>query len=423
MGAGLVLVLAGVIVAVFLLVTIKRMLYVVPPNQALILSGGKRRSGNRTYGYRVVCGGRALRIPLLEHVDVIDLRNINIPVEVKGAFSKGGIPLNVQAVANVKLPGEEPLINNAVERFLGRTREEIVYISKETLEGNLRGVLAQLTPEEVNEDKNRFTQILTEEAEHDLAKLGIKLDQLKIQNVTDDVGYLSSIGRIRGAELRRVAVTAEARAQSQAAANKALNWQASEVARYEADLSIAEKEMTRRIVDAKTRGQALIAAAQGEVHAQIAKIRAEVKRQQARAVQVQRMLEADVVQPADAERLRKEEEARGQAAIIVERGKAEAQALRELVAAYRKSGVAGREVLALQSLLPLLGDISGARFPLNIRKITVLPHDNSSSGNDSITRRLIATNEQLKAATGIDLGAVASRLGGSSKASPSTSKS
>ena len=86
-----------------------------------------------------------------------------IDVEVKNAYSRGGIPLNVVGVANVKVAGEEPLLNNAIERFLDRTRPEIMRIAKETLEGNLRGVLAQLTPEQVNEDKTRFAQTLIEE--------------------------------------------------------------------------------------------------------------------------------------------------------------------------------------------------------------------------------------------------------------------
>src|SRR5205085_2135210 len=126
---------------------------------------GARRipaGSDREVGYRVVRGGRSLRVPLLESVDSLDLNNISIDIEVRGAYSKGGIPLNVHGIANVKLPGEEPLLNNAVERFLGRSQAEISRIAKETLEGNVRGVLAQLTPEEVNEDKTRFAQTLLE---------------------------------------------------------------------------------------------------------------------------------------------------------------------------------------------------------------------------------------------------------------------
>lgn len=404
----LVVLSAAVVVAVLIAASLKRMLYVVPPNQALIVSGARRVVGDKVLGFRTVCGGRALRIPMLEMVDIIDLSNISIDLEVRGAFSKGGIPLNVVAIANVKLPGEEPMINNCVERFLGRSGEEITYIAKETLEGNLRGVVAQLTAEEVNEDKNRFAQILTEEAEHDLAKLGLQLDQLKIQNVTDDVGYFHSIGRIRSASLRQKAVIAETMAQTDAAVKKANNLKAAEIARYEADISIAQQEMQKRIIDAKTKRDAMIASAEGEVRAQIAKVRAEIKRQQARAIQVERRLEADIVQPADAARRKAEEEARGQAAILAERGKGEARALREMVESYRKGGAAAREVLALQSLLPMIGAISGADHAVQISRVTVLPQ---REGED-ITRKLISANEQLKAATGVDLGVAMQRLSG-----------
>ena len=201
----------------------------------------------------MVRGGRALRMPLFELVDSVDLTNIAIDIEVKGAYSKGGIPLNVHGVANVKLPGEEPLLNNAIERFLGRTRQEIMRVAKETLEGNLRGVLAQLTPEEVNQDKIRFAEKLLEEAEHDLYRMGLVLDTLKIQNITDDVGYLNSIGRIQGARVRMDASVAEARAVADANAQQSLNWCASQIAKVDADLAIAQQETNKRVVDAQTR--------------------------------------------------------------------------------------------------------------------------------------------------------------------------
>ena len=81
-----------------------------------------------------------MRVPLLESVDQMDLTNMIIEVTVRNAYSKGGIPLSVQGIANIKVPGEQPLLNNTLERFLGKSREEIMKIARETLEGNLRGV-------------------------------------------------------------------------------------------------------------------------------------------------------------------------------------------------------------------------------------------------------------------------------------------
>lgn len=207
----LVLALTALVVVGFVVYTLKNLLLVSAPSEALILSGGSHAIEGRTVGYRSIRGGRVVRIPLLEKVDRMDLSNIPMDVVVKGAYSKGGIPLNVQGIAHVKIPGHEPRLSSAVERFLGRSRDEIAAVARETLEGNVRGVLAQLTPEQVNQDKTAFANKLVDEAEHDMARIGLVLDTLKIQNVTDDVNYLNSTGRMQGARVRMEASIVEAR--------------------------------------------------------------------------------------------------------------------------------------------------------------------------------------------------------------------
>ena len=404
-----VLFLTAVVVVGFVVYTLKNLLLVSSPNEVLILSGGTHKVGEKVVGYRAIRGGRAVRIPLLESVDRIDLSNIPIEILVKGAYSKGGIPLNIQGIAHVKLPGEEPRLSNAVERFLGRNRAEILAVARETLEGNVRGVLAQLTPEQVNQDKAAFADKLLDEAEHDLHRMGLVLDTLKIQNVTDDANYLNSSGRMSGAKVRMQASVIEARTQAEAAEQKADNWARSEVAKIDADLSIARAETDKRIKDALSKREAMIFEARGQVLAQIAQARAEISRQTARALQVERQLVADVIQPADAERRYYEEEARGEAAKIIELGKAEAEALRLLVAEFRRAGSNAREVLALQQMMPLLPEISGARRPTKIARLSVLPGD--EGGDGGLARRAIAAATQIRTATGLDLAALASRFG------------
>ncbi|MEM9692772.1 MAG: SPFH domain-containing protein, partial [Myxococcota bacterium] len=377
--------------------------------QVLVLSGSKRQSGGKTVGWRAVRGGRAVRIPLLETVHWMDLSNIPVEIEVRQAFSKGGIPLNVQGVAHVKLPGEEPRLSNAVERFLGRNRMEIAQVARETLEGNVRGVLAQLTPEQVNQDKIAFANKLLEEAEYDFVRMGLVLDTLKIQNVSDDANYLNSIGRIRGASIRRDAAIAEAQAQSQAAIQKAQNWAASELAKIGADLNIARQETDRRVRDAVTGREAKIASAEGQVRAEMAKLTEDIERQKERAVQVERALDADVIQPWAAECRKMEEQARAKAARIIERGRAEAEALHRLVEEYRAAGDAAREVLVLQQLMPMLQRISGADVSTSIREWTVLGDDDR--GGRGLAHRAIRFNEQIRAATGVDLTQAVGRLG------------
>jgi flotillin len=404
-----VLFLTALVVVGFVVYTLKNLLLVSSPNEVLILSGGTHRVGDKVVGYRAIRGGRAVRIPLLESVDRMDLSNIPIEILVKGAYSKGGIPLNIQGIAHVKLPGEEPRLSNAVERFLGRTRNEILGVARETLEGNVRGVLAQLTPEQVNQDKAAFADKLLDEAEHDLHRMGLVLDTLKIQNVTDDANYLNSSGRMSGANVRMQASIVEARTQAEAAEQKADNWARSEVAKIDADLTIARQETDKRIKDALSRREAMIFEARGQVLAQIAQARAEISRQTARALQVERQLVADVIQPADAERRNLEEQARGDAAKIVELGRAEAEALKLLVAEFRKAGPNAREVLALQQMMPLLPEISGARRATKIATLSVLPGDDGGEG--SLARRAISAAAQIRAATGLDLTEIASRLG------------
>lgn len=395
------LVITGLVVIGFIVYTLKNLVFVATPNQVLILAGTKHRQGDRLVGYRAIRGGRAIRVPLIETVFWMDLSNIVVEIQVNGAFSKGGIPLNVHGIAHVKLPGEEPRLSNAVERFLGRSRGEIAQIARETLEGNVRGVLAQLTPEQVNRDKLAFANTLLEEAEHDMQRMGLVLDTLKIQNVTDDANYLNSIGRIRGAEIRRDASVVEADARAQAAEQKAGNEQAANIAKIKADLAIAQQETARRIRDAETKREAWIADAEGKVMAEIAKIEEDINRQKARELQVKRQLEADVIQPWEAEKQKMQQEARAGAAQVAERGRAEAEALKRLVHEYAAAGAAAREVLVLQQLMPMIDSIAGAERKTRIDEWAVVP-DAGAAGAGWV-QKAITASEQLRAATGLDI--------------------
>src|SRR5262245_11443406 len=114
---------------------ISRIIYICPPNEVLIFSGGHRKIAtatdpDRTVGYRVVQGGRGIRIPLIEVVDRMNLTNMVIELRVTGAYSRGGIPLNVQGVANVKISSKTTQLANAIERFLGMTRDQIMQVAR-----------------------------------------------------------------------------------------------------------------------------------------------------------------------------------------------------------------------------------------------------------------------------------------------------
>lgn len=395
---------------IVLAMILSRIIYICPPNEVLIFSGGHRKlEDGRTIGYRVVQGGRGVRIPLIESVDRMDLTNMLIELRVQGAYSKGGIPLNVQGVANVKVSSKTDQLANAIERFLGMTRDQIMAVARETLEGNLRGVLSTLTPEEVNTDREKFAGELLHEADHDLARLGLELDTLKVQHVSDDKGYLASLGRKQNAELIKKSRIAEAENHALAAENSAQNLQDQEIAKVEAEIATARAEGQRRIAEAQTRKGALIAESRGQVQALLAKATAELEVQRARLAQVRFQLIADKVKPAEARRSQMIAQARGAAAKIVEEGKATAQAIRSLGETWTKAGDNARQIFVAQKLQGLVGTMMQTVGEMPIDKLTIIDKDLAANGSNFAVKAAV-TAEQLKQMLGIDVTQIAQRV-------------
>ena len=194
----------AVLTAIFV---VKSLIIICPPNRVAIISGGrsnKVNSDGRKLGYRTVKGGRTLRIPLLEQVSWMDLNNIPLEVSVTNAYSKGAIPLNVQGIANVKVSSQDSLLSNSVERFLNVPHQSIAQIAKETLEANLRGVLATLTPEEVNEDRLKFCR----------EKLGVE-HTIKVES---DGSHKEALEQLTGGDMCEVVFDATGHPGSMSAA-------------------------------------------------------------------------------------------------------------------------------------------------------------------------------------------------------------
>ncbi len=405
------LVLAGVVFAL----VVSKLIYICPPNEVLIFSGTTRTvpdpvRGSRELGYRLIQGGRGIRIPLMERVDHLDLTIMILELKVQGAYAKGGIPLNVEGIANVKIASTERTLANAIERLLGKPREEIMRVARETLEGNLRGVLATMTPEEVNQDRVKFGQALLAEADRDLRGLGLELDTLKIQSVSDDRNYLDSLGRKQSADLLMRSRIAEAENRAISGEKSAGNFQIQEIARVDAQIALERANAQKRIVDATTRKEAMIAEQRGEVTAAVARATADLKVQHARLDQVRFQLLADEIKPAEARRLLKIEIARGNAAQVVEEGKATAEALRQLSDTWRKSGDSARQIVVAQKLNGLVGSLMSTVSNLPIDKVTFIDRDLNNGGGDLATKAAV-TSEHLKSLMGIDVPALLSKLG------------
>ena len=381
------------------IILLRQLYYICQPSEVLIFAGLRRRPGSgQTVGYRTVRGGSALRIPVLEEVMRLDLSNMIIDLQVENAYSKGGIPLNVTGVANIKISGDEPGIHNAIERLIGKSQEQIRHIAKETLEGNLRGVMSSLTPEQLNEDKITFARTLLEEAEDDLQRLGLVLDTLQIQNISDDVRYLDSIGRKQLVELKRDSRIAEAEATSQSAVKQAENQRITDLRRLDKDLAIATANAEKRTTDALTRRAALVAEVEASVGAELARAEAELPVQKARIKQVTEQLQADVVAPAESECQTMMAEAKGEAATIIEQGRSQAEGLRDLVESLKRSGDDAKRLFLLQKLEPLLTMLSDTVQPVEVEEVSLI---GEKEGGTTLT---IATLlKQLQQSTGLKL--------------------
>ncbi len=342
----------GVIVGVLLLTfIISRFLYICTPDEILIFSGRKHRLPDGTEaGFKVLHGGRGIRVPLLETVSRMDVRLFGVEVSVANAFSKGGIPLAVHAIANVKISTDPTHVRQAVERFLGVNPGQIQVVARQTLEGVLREVLSQLTPEEVNEDRLKFAETLVKNAKDDFDKLGLELDVLKVQHVADEQKYLVNLGRAQIATMLRDAQNAENQAEQTVNEAVALARQRAESAQQQAESLVLQKKNNFRAEIAKLEAEAKGIEYEAAVAAETARARAEQELQRLRAELAKLTLQVDTVLPAEAAALASAARARGAAAPTIENGKATAEALGIVASEWAAAGSAGREVYVLQQL-------------------------------------------------------------------------
>lgn len=399
--------IAAVIGVSIFFAILRAWLVVCRPNEMVVISGRKRVTADgRTIGFRVLSAGRVLRIPVLERVDYMDTTLMPISIESRNAYSKGGIPLTVQAIGMVKVSTDPRFVGNAVERFLGKPRAYLAQVSRETLEGHLRGVLATLTPEEVNEDRLKFAEKLLEEAEADLQKLGLHLDTLKLQHISDDRNYLESIGRERIANVLRDAEIAESNAQAASDQASAQAEAAGKVAAEKAQQAIIRKQNELRTIKADLSAKARSEMERAEAAAEEAFAIAEQQLQAVRANLEKIRLEADVEIPAEAKRIAAEQTAAGRSAKIAEEGRATAEVLSWMSAVWKKAGAHAQEIFFLRQLDDVLLPIVGAVREVEVHETGVVDGGDGRNFAAALASRPAAVMEILRKLgelTGLDL--------------------
>lgn len=400
------------------------------PNQALLISGRGKKP-------RVVVAGRAFVLPILERLDRLSLEVLTLVVETPKVYTKQGVAVSVDGVAQVKVARDEEAILTAAQQFLSKKRDEMGRVALQTMEGHLRAILGTMTVEEIYQDRETFARLVREMAATDMANMGLEIVSFTIRDIRDDRGYLDALGVRRTSEVKRDAAIGDAEAQRDAQIRSAEADRVGKAARYKADTSIAEserdfalqkaaydREVNSRKAEAelayqlqatKTKQQIR----EEEIQIEVVERRKRIEVQEQEIARMERELDATVAKPAEAERYRLQTIAEGEKARILAeaeaeakaiqmRGEAEAEAMRLKAEAWKEYGQAA----LIQQLLEQLPEIAGAvAQPLaKTDKIVVISgagSDAQGAGTSRVTRDVTNIIAQLpaviEALTGIDI--------------------
>ena len=226
----------GAFVVVFLLfvVLIKRYMK-VGPNEAMIISGAFTKGVPK-----VVTGGGAFVWPGIQKAELISLEVITIDVRTPEVYTEKGVPIIVDGIAQIKVHSTDQSIRTASEQFLGRGRNEIMNVAKQTLEGHLRAILGQMEVEDIYKNRDMFAQKVQETSATDFVKMGLEIVSFTLRDIKDNEGYLDALGKPRLAQVKRDAVIAQAEADRDAVIKSAAAKQMGETKRFEQETLIAE---------------------------------------------------------------------------------------------------------------------------------------------------------------------------------------
>ncbi len=347
----------------------------VGPNQVMVISGRKYKikTGDGRIdevGFRIRRGGGAFIMPLVEKVDLLSLEIMTLDITTPEVYTKPGVPIIVDGVAQVKVGGDEQSIRTAAEQFLGKTPEQIKDIALQTVEGHLRAIIGTMSVEDIYKNRDQFASSVQEVAVSDLANMGLMIVSFTMKDIRDNHGYLEALGKPRTAEVKRDAIIAQAEADRDATIKSAQARQAGEIAKYAADTQIAEAQrnflLKKASFDASTneaKAQADLAydlqrfktnqaLKREEVQVAVVEKEQQVVVQEREILRREKELEATVKRQADAERYRVQTEAEATRFRLEAeaRGQAEAQKAKGLAQAevVKATGAAESEVIALK---------------------------------------------------------------------------
>ena len=237
------LTIAGVVVAVLLLIFFAAGYMKAPPDTAYIISGPFRR--------KILIGRAGFRIPFFERVDKISLRVMQVDVKTSEAVPTNEfINVNVDGVANIKVSSNPELLKKAAESLLGMKQSELISLVTQVLEGNMREIVGSVGLKEMVQDRQGVAKKITENVVPDMEKLGIEVVNFNIQNFKDNAGTIENMGIDNVEQIRKNAQIAKANAQRDIAIATANAEQEANAVKVESQKQIAEQNAALAVQEA-----------------------------------------------------------------------------------------------------------------------------------------------------------------------------
>jgi len=370
------IVVVAVVVVFILIQTYGRLLRKVGPNQALIVYGAG--------GTKIITGGSKLVIPLTQRADVFPLELMSFDVAPRqDLYTSQGVAVNVEAVTQIKVRSDEESITTAAEQFLSKSQQDRENLIRLVMEGHLRGIVGQLTVEDLVKDPENVGSKMLKTVTPDMDKMGLEVISFTIKDVRDSNDYISNMGRPQIAQIRKQADIAAALAQRDTQIQQANATREAAVAKSAADQERVKAEaeslgfqaesqrnlaLKKAAFDAEVKKQQATAdksydiqanVTQQQVIAEAVKVtevekNAQIRVQEAEIKRRELELQATVQKAAEAERRRVETvaEAERQRLILEAQGQADASKTRGFgdADANRARGLSDAEVIRARGL-------------------------------------------------------------------------
>mgnify|MGYP002568117266 FL=1 len=204
-----------------------------PPDTAFIISGLRKK---------IIIGKASVKLPFFERMDKLSLKLIAIDVKTTNAVPTADyINIQVDAAVNIKISSVPDRLAVAAENFLNQNTQYIAAIAREVLEGNMREIVGRMRLEEMVSDRQKFANLVKENAEPDLAAMGLDIVSFNVQNFSDGNGVIEDLGIDNISQIKKKAAIAKAEAEKEIAVAKADADRQANDARINSEREIAKK--------------------------------------------------------------------------------------------------------------------------------------------------------------------------------------